>query len=833
MRSVAAPLAGSTIGNQATATYTDSNGTPLTSTSNVALTIVQQVASLTLDTSQSKPGAPGAQVVFPHTIRNTGNGVDSFTLSTIQSLTDIFDLSGLEIYADANGDGLPDNSTAITTTGPIAPGATFNFVIVGTVPSDRTSGQNAEITVRAASTFTPGLVMVNTDTVVVSQNGVVVTSLALSTASSASPGGPHTYTLTFTNIGNLTATNLTLINAIPAGLTYVSGSARWSGSPTALTDASGGDPLGISYNFGVTTPNTATAVIASLDSGQSGTLTFQVNVNSGLSAGVIPHNASFTFNDGVSVVGPYTTNTVVLNITQSAGVVVDGATIASANQGATVNFLNVITNTGSGTESYELTLMGSTFPSGTTFVLVRSDGVTTILDSNGNGTPDTGPMTAGLSMNVFIRAILPPDATGGPFVVTLTATAASNPAVFASAVNTLTAITANLVDLSVDGTIGAGPGPGAVSVNTLPGLPGAATRFQLTIENLSGVADNYNLSVSGVADFSTLGLPPGWTVVFRNAAEGVITSTGVINAGASLVVYADVTPPAGQAAVTQNIFFRVLSPSTNSSDVLFNAMTVASVRTLAFVTNNTGQISTGGVADYGHTLTNTGTVLEGDGPGSSIALSVTNSQPGWTAIVYHDANGNGLLDPGEAQVSDLAFVSNGAAGLAPGESVRFLVRVFAPAGAAAGTVNTTTITATTINGTLGTTVPPIVSVSNVSTVVATNIQVEKRHAFDANNDGAPDGAYVTTPLTTGAVPGARIRYQITVTNLGTETAVGVLVHDVTPAFTVYSTLVPAATTVGTVTTVPADGSTGTFLFTLGDLAPGASAVITFGVRIDP
>ncbi len=77
-----APPANTSIGNQASATYTDASNTQRTATSNTVITIVQQVASFTLTTDgQAKPGAPGGQAVYPHTLTNTGNGSDTFTLS--------------------------------------------------------------------------------------------------------------------------------------------------------------------------------------------------------------------------------------------------------------------------------------------------------------------------------------------------------------------------------------------------------------------------------------------------------------------------------------------------------------------------------------------------------------------------------------------------------------------------------------------------------------------------------------------------------------------------------------------------------------------------------
>src|SRR3954452_807847 len=75
----AAPPANTSIGNQASATYTDASNTQRTVTSNTVITIVQQVASFTLTTDgQTRPAAPGGQLVFPHTLTNTGNGNDSF-----------------------------------------------------------------------------------------------------------------------------------------------------------------------------------------------------------------------------------------------------------------------------------------------------------------------------------------------------------------------------------------------------------------------------------------------------------------------------------------------------------------------------------------------------------------------------------------------------------------------------------------------------------------------------------------------------------------------------------------------------------------------------------
>jgi len=68
------PRAGSSIGNQASATYTDGSGATRTVTSNTVQTIVTQVPGVSLTQDQDVRGATGQPVYFPHVVSNTGNG---------------------------------------------------------------------------------------------------------------------------------------------------------------------------------------------------------------------------------------------------------------------------------------------------------------------------------------------------------------------------------------------------------------------------------------------------------------------------------------------------------------------------------------------------------------------------------------------------------------------------------------------------------------------------------------------------------------------------------------------------------------------------------------
>ena len=841
----AAPPAGTPIGNQASATYTDSSNTSRTATSNIAITIVQQVASFTLTTDgQSRFAAPGGQVSFPHTLLNTGNGTDTFNLSVANNAGDNFDLTSLALYADANGDGLPDNATPLTTTGPLPSGASFQFVAVGIVPPAVTAGSLASFGVvgSGTATATPAPAQTNTDTVTVTADAVVNVTKAISANSGLPGSGPHTITLTYLNVGNNTATIVELRDVIPAGMVYVAGSGRWmltGGTP--LTDGNGDlqgtAPDTINYNFGAVAGR-VTAVIARVQPGQSGTLTFQVTIDANAPAGVINNTVTYLYDPGTGTPTPEITgNTVQFTVIATTGVTLTGQTINSAAQGSVVAFTNVVRNTGNMTDTFDITVANVSFPIGTTFTLHQSDGNTPLVDSTGNGIPDTGPLGTNQTYDVVIRAALPLGASGVNvnYTVQKTATSRNNPATSASANDVLVSVLGGTVDLSNGPLGGAGPGPEASPVVINSTGPGTTTTFTLFMTNLSAIADAFDLAASTDSSFGSLTLPAGWTVGFRSSGGAIITSTGVLPAGGMVQFFADVTIPAGAAPTTNSLYFRALSPTSGLSDRLHDAVVVTPVRSLSLAPNNTGQVAPGGTITYSHLLVNNGNVVEGDGLNSTVNLTLVNSLAGWSAAVYFDANNNGVIDGGDTTVTNLAFVSNGGAGLAPGETIRLLVQVASPPGAPLGAVNVDTLTATTVNVGLSSPAPAAVSATDTTTIANGDVSLLKEQALDADLDGQPDGgagAYSTADITTGALPGRSIRYRITVTNTGTAPATQVRVFDNTPAFTTYTNVNPAATTVGSVTTVPANGAAGAIEFNIGTLNPGQSAVITFGVIIE-
>jgi len=660
---------------------------------------------------------------------------------------------------------------------------------------------------------------------------------SISAPSGASPSGPYTYTLTYTNSGNATAGSVRLTDVIPAGMTYVAGSARWSSTgATALSDADSSDTHGagantIRYDFNVATPGAVTAIVNQVPPGQSGTVTFNVNVNGGLAPQVIGNTARFAYFDGSGNVGPLFTNTAPFTVNQTTSVTFTGQIVPSAVQGSVVSFVNTLTNTGNGADVFDISTSGNSFPAGSIVQLFQSDGVTPLTDSNGNLTPDVGPLAPGSSYNVILKVTLPASATGGPYQVQKTATSATNPASTATATDVLTTITANAVDVTnnspLPGAPGAGVGPEVAFVDRQTVIPGNTARFTLYVNNTTTTTDAYDLAASTVGTFASISLPAGWTVTFRDGSNAVITSTGPIAGGGNKLVYADVAVPAGNGSGNTELYFRAHSPVSTAQDVIHDQVGVNALRALSLTPNNTAQVLPGGFVVYTHTLANNGNVVEGDGTGSSVTIASADNQPSWSSAIYWDTNNSGTFDAGDQPLSTLASLG----GIAPGATLRVFVQVFAPAGAVLGTLNTTSITATTVNVGYGTAVPAAALAQDASTVINSQVTIVKRQALDAACDGTEDAAFTTLNLTAGAIPNACVRYEIVVTNTGTTPVNSVVINDATPANTTSSNAALAFASQGTIV-VPGNGATGAITANLGTLLPGASATIRFSVHID-
>ena len=237
---------------------------------------------------------------------------------------------------------------------------------------------------------------------------------------------------------------------------------------------------------------------------------------------------------------------------------------------------------------------------------------------------------------------------------------------------------------------------------------------------------------------------------------------------------------------------------------------VSQVATVTVDPDRASPASPGDIIYYAHDVTNGGNGTD------RIDLTAVSSN-GWVTALYADNDSSGSFTAGDTLLNDTdgdLVVDTGLIGM-NGIS-RIIAAVTVPAGTASGTVDTMIVTGTSSLN---------VAVSDIAT--------------DTTTVSAPDMTVVKGVAPSGPQPpGTVLTYTITVTNNGSGAAVAVVLTDPIPANTTY---VPGSITLGGVgkTDVALDDEAdfnlttgGAITVSIGGLAPGGSAVVTFQVTID-
>lgn len=820
--------AGSFIGNQGSITFTDSEGSRRTVTSNIVQVEVLQVYAATLELDQTRPAASGGTVLFHHTLTNTGNGADSFTLSTLDLGGD-FNFDGITIYED-NGSGQPGNE--ITAAIALAAGDSINIVIEGEIPATATDGQSAQIELTSVSDNEPTLSLVNTDTANVTDNAIVQVTKSVSPASGV-PGDVGTFTLRIQNTSLTTAAlGVRLTDTLEAAFSYTAESGQIDGA--AADDADDGVDSGVvEYSF---VANEVVLEMATLAPNADITVTFDFTIASATAAGNATNVVDIEYNDGSGTPIVDSSNTVVYVVDPVAGVTGTGQTTPTAGQGDTLLFDNVFTNTGNIDDTFNVLVddVGSSFPAGTGFRLLQSDGSTPLLDTNSDTIPDTGLLAPGASYTVVLEISLPANATGdnggAGFSVDKTATSVEDPAVSVTVTDTLGAISPASVDLTeslsvnggADASNGLGTGPEGAFVIDATVDAGASATFPLFVNNTGAGDDNYILSEPT--------LPAGWVVnYFLDGGNGDCSSlgtqnttgtTGNIASGSELLLCAVVSVPAGQSAGDYQVNYAVESASTGARDELRSQITVSGDESVVMTPPSLeGTTVPAGSVVYSHNVANDGNV------DTEAFFNSNNTEAGWTTTIYIDTNGNGILDDG-----DVALPQGQGIEIAVGADVDILVEVTADPGSVIGDQNITTVTTH-----LGSpTAAVAASVTDTTTISTGDISLDKTQAVDNDCDGTADGAF--TDATVQAEPGECVIYRLAASNTGSITVANAETNDPLPQYTAYTTCggscAASADQGGTVTSTLNDGdTTGTVTAEWASIGPSQTVTLQFAVRL--
>ena len=639
----AAPAAGTSIGNQASASYKDNNNIDRVTVSNTVSTIVAQQAVANLVQTQSKTGAPGQTLSFPHTIYNNGNFADTFavTVGTVVTAATFSPAptSANALYADANCDGVADNSTIITSVGPVAAGGQGCFVAQVTLGTTGTGSFNVgyNSSVAGATLNANGVAgTTNTDTVTISSNAVINVTKSIST-STGPTGTVVTYQLTYRNTGTVSAGNVVVADTLPAGATYVAGSGRWSvASGTALTDAdtnidAGTAPYQIDYAFNAGTLSVV-AILSQVDPGAQGIVEFQATLT-GTAPTTVNNQAKWCYSDiglvGTTLPAAVATQCNAIRATFGAGSLT-GSDVTAVTGAANTNQTNIV--------PFFIPVVGVT-------------GSVVINDNSTANTDGTNPVTVAAAQA--------------------------------------------LADSSVDVAV-ATAGQGTLATwDAFVWNTGASTdTFNITLTGVS----NYPVGTSFLLFRSD-----GFTPLTDSNGDGVL-DTGPVNTAAFYRIRVVAVLPPSAAAGQYDAIVQAQSTSTstavNTVDVrayvvssrvdLTNANGAGVGQTAAGegAAQTTVAVNPGSVATFGLRVQNTGGVSDsfdlsyntGTGAYSNTApFAFTTPAAGAYAVTFYRDNGSTCASLG-AQLNNTGVI-------APGVTVNVCALVTVPAGSAAATTS--------------------------------------------------------------------------------------------------------------------------------------------------
>lgn len=858
--------AGTIISNMAVGEYKEEGSTVVqTSRSNLVQTTIIPVNSFTLQANRNVQASAGQQVFFSHELTNTGNITDRYNLVaanvTNGTAGDAFDYSDITVYLDANRDGVPDGAAISSYS--VAAGQSVGLLVSATVPAGTAAALNADVRLTATS-VTNAQVLQNTDRSTVSNQSVILVRKAFS-VTQVGLNDIVTVRLDYENRSSIASGQVSISDTLNAAqLSYVNdGTENWNGQ--LLNSASGSnDPAGIDYSVSA---NSITAVLSSVPANSSGFIQFKVRVNQAL-AGQIPNTAQVSYdhdNNNATSNITTTSNTTILNINSRFGVEINAisssassapidnlVTAPAVSSGSEIVFKNYVWNTGNTADRFNLTFTNDTFPAPHQIEFYRADGVTPLLDSNGDGIPDTGLLQAGEKLEIVVRLRTP---------TTFAATATTNYSVFprAQSIGDSTKIdtvedrgsiivttAGRLVDLvnspeiSNNGTGNGNIQNGSVAWKTLGGNSSGTVIFPLSVKHV-GTPTAYDLSVDGNGNFSQIELPAGVNAVrFYESTGSACATLGTpieqtrLLADGESQVYCAVLSIAPDAATASNVsvYFRVASAtyvSANNTtnmgfDTLLNAINITSLNSVGSVVltpDLRGQIAPNGSIVYSHTLNNNGaTALSG-----SYTLAVSNDQPEFTTTLYLDSNNDGVFDATDSIITPSTNINS--TPIAAGASLRIFAKIQNTTYNSVGTVNTTQIQLKNASNI------EVARVTDITTITATQIRLLKLQALDANCDGTADGSYTAATLTIGRNAngsGQCVLYRVTVQNQGTLN-IGVFnFRDNTPASTVMAVApVCNSCTAGTIS-APVIGQSGSLSGSVPAVASGASHTFEFGVR---
>ncbi|MCK9483089.1 MAG: DUF11 domain-containing protein [Candidatus Marinimicrobia bacterium] len=510
-----------------------------------------------------------------------------------------------------------------------------------------------------------------------------------------------------------------------------------------------------------------------------------------------------------------TSNTVTTIVSQVAGVDISPSTaVNNILLEHTVSYALTLTNTGNGTDTYDLTK-----------VIVSGGAVNTAAiyyDANGNGVADAG------ESEVTATSELAADATYD-LVIVVTNVSGADQSYSTETVTATSQFNASVSDASVlTTTVSASVLTVTMTADNLSPRPGDVVTFTIYGENNGTATSKHVVIVSPIA--TNLTYVPGsmkiMTVSRTDAADDDSSDFNVTNANSVTFTWGD-APQGASGSLTYQVIVNDDVPVgtivTNSATVTFN--NAAGTSQSPVTANATGATLTiaqiygvlvgadisiigdpGDIVYYPTTVTNTG-----NGP-DIFNITYTSLLATWE--FYYDHNADGEVNNGDVLLED----TNGDGKIdfgtmAQGEIVYVIGKTTIPPGTSDGAQGEMHMIATSVGD-------PTVYDEGVITITVT----------------APILSLTKTVSPTGnQPPGTTLTYTVTILNSGSGIATVVVITDAIPTNTTY---VAGSMQLGGVTkTDVSDGDGGTHtgnsvLFEIPQIGPGGSTTTSFQATID-
>ena len=845
------------ISNMAVGEYKEEGSTVVQlARSNLVQTTVIPRYEFLLSSDRTENVRPGQTVYFHHVLSNTGNERDSYTFTASQ-LGGGFTYDSIEIYLDADRNGVPDSDTQVTQHS-LYVGETVSLIVKAKIPVNALLDSSSELELKAISVQQPSMHIMNIDTAYIKNQAVLSLSKAFNKTTVVN-NDLATVRLTYINHGNNSGV-VNISDVLDDELTYVTGGENWNGQ--ALNpESNNADPAGINYYLD-TDGKTIRAQISNVPANTQGYIEFRVRVTR-TAPGEIPNmaNMDYDHDSSTTTVNLVTqSNTAVLSIKPMYGVVInaedklngeDELTKSAVRSGGSVSFENYVWNTGTVADRFNLSFASHNLPAGSVLEFYRADGVTPLFDSNNDGLVDTGTLDAGAKLPIIVKVTFPADFVDSANT-TYTIMPKAQSILDSSKTDTVQDRTsliqntaARIVDLiNSPETSANGTGNGNVSNagspwKTLLAVNNQTVVFPLTVHH-TGQATSYTFSADADNNFATVALPTDVSSVRYFATSTTncstlgaeISSTRLLNNGESQLYCAVVEIRADAKTTTQPIpiYFKVASsrlPTSapnNGYDVIQNAITInsnASQGGVSIEPDLRGQIAPGGSIVYSHIIKPWGT----SALSATDSLSVANDRTGFTTTLYYDANNDGQLDASDPIIQNLSIVN--ASILASKAAIRIFNKVENTSYNTVGIVNTSVISLKNSAALV------LDTATDITTITSAPVRLTKLQAKDNNCDGVAEGSYTSNVLpitrnTDGS--GQCVLYQLTVKNLGASAIGRFNFYDYTPEAMVMSKAPSCTSCESGSLTAPALGQTGAVKGSVAAINSNESHSLEFGVK---